>query len=186
MNPHTSLHNTDYTNTDGFDATDRKASDSLSRASAAECKFNDSLGLQGSGPSLDVADAERSVLSYYSGNDSRVANDPNSEQGRGFFASLFREWTHLIKAITTDVLTGTRSSGKNGLLGFSQGGFLATTVAGKDPQISAQGLFYGGIPAAARHEIVQLPPLLELHGDADRVVPLAQGQALVTLAKGLG
>jgi carboxymethylenebutenolidase len=31
-----------------------------------------------------------------------------------------------------------------------------------------------------------MPPLLELHGEADRNVPLAKGEALVKLAKAVG
>ena len=35
-------------------------------------------------------------------------------------------------------------------------------------------------------QVKRMPPLIELHGDADRNVPLATGRALVNLAKSVG
>jgi len=37
-----------------------------------------------------------------------------------------------------------------------------------------------------REEIARLPPLLALHGDADQVIPIGQGRALVDRATALG
>jgi carboxymethylenebutenolidase len=34
--------------------------------------------------------------------------------------------------------------------------------------------------------VKQLPPIIELHGEADRVVPVAKGEALVKLAQSVG
>jgi carboxymethylenebutenolidase len=47
-------------------------------------------------------------------------------------------------------------------------------------------VLYGGMPDQIAHEVKHLPPLLELHGDADRNVPFARGEALVKLAKAAG
>jgi carboxymethylenebutenolidase len=126
------------------------------------------------------------VVEYYRGDDARRANDPDAKRQKEFVASRVRDWSHLISAVASDILAGKRASDKIGLLGFSQGGFLATAVAGQDRRIAALGVFYGGIPNAVRDDITHLPPLLALHGDADRRVPLAKGKALVDLAKGLG
>ena len=126
------------------------------------------------------------LLTYYSGGDNGRANNPDAGQRHAFFASRIRGWSHLISVVTGDILANPRSSGPLGLLGFSQGGFLATEVAGTDRRITALGVFYGGIPAAVREDIVHLPPLLELHGSADKTVPLAEGKELADLAQSLG
>jgi carboxymethylenebutenolidase len=135
---------------------------------------------------LAQAGIDAYLLTYYSGDESRQANNPDTEQRRGFFANRVRGWSRLVSAVAGDILAGKHASGRIGLLGFSQGGFLATAVAGMDRRITALGVFYGGIPTAVRGDIVHLPPLLELHGDADGTVPLADGKALVALAKTLG
>jgi carboxymethylenebutenolidase len=53
-------------------------------------------------------------------------------------------------------------------------------------RIAALAVMYGGMPDAMVPEVKHLPPLVELHGDADRNVPLAKGQELVKLAKAVG
>jgi carboxymethylenebutenolidase len=45
---------------------------------------------------------------------------------------------------------------------------------------------YGGMPDAMVSELKHLPPLIELHGEADRNVPPARGEELVKLAKAIG
>src|SRR5258708_19440504 len=45
---------------------------------------------------------------------------------------------------------------------------------------------YGGMPDAMVREVKHLPPLIELHGEADRNVPPAKGEELVKLAKAIG
>ena len=47
-------------------------------------------------------------------------------------------------------------------------------------------VMYGGMPNAMVAQVKRLPPLLEIHGESDRVVPLAKGEELVQLAKRLG
>ena len=45
---------------------------------------------------------------------------------------------------------------------------------------------YGGMPDAMVTVIKHMPPLIELHGEADHNVPLAKGQELVDLARAVG
>jgi carboxymethylenebutenolidase len=126
------------------------------------------------------------LVPYYEGTDRErmVASDAAGRQE--LFAKRLQAWTRLVRDTVGLALAQKECSGSVGLLGFSQGGFLATAVAGQDSRIGALVVFYGGIPKAAQGAIAHLPPLLALHGDADTVVPLASGQALVDLARGLG
>ena len=45
---------------------------------------------------------------------------------------------------------------------------------------------YGGMPDKIAPQVKRLPPLIELHGEADQNVPLARGEELVKLAKAVG
>jgi carboxymethylenebutenolidase len=47
-------------------------------------------------------------------------------------------------------------------------------------------VLYGGMPEKFAPEVKRMPPVIELHGDADRNVPPADGAALVALAKAVG
>ena len=84
------------------------------------------------------------------------------------------------------ILARPDSSGRIGLLGFSLGGYIAANAAARDAHIAALAVLYGGMPDATLVRVKHLPPLIELHGDADRNVPIAKGRQLVALGKSLG
>ncbi|WP_300154731.1 dienelactone hydrolase family protein [Solidesulfovibrio sp.] len=126
------------------------------------------------------------LFTYYDETDPARANDPVAATRQALFRERAPAWAALVRDVVGDVLADARSSGRVGLLGFSQGGFLAVGVAGADPRIDALVVCYGGVPDVFRDAVRRLPPLLELHGDADDVVPPAQGKALVDLARRLG
>lgn len=68
-----------------------------------------------------------------------------------------------------------------GLVGFSRGAFLAVSVASSLPNVRAVVDFYGGAGAgtqSAAEEARGIPPLLILHGEADKVVPVTFANAL--------
>lgn len=126
------------------------------------------------------------LLSYYDDADSREAVQGDAAARQAFFNRRVADWARLVRDCVGDILADGRCSGAVGLVGFSQGGFLATLAAGQDPRIACFVVFYGGIPSLFSDRITRLPPLLELHGDADTVVPLATGKALADRARGLG
>jgi carboxymethylenebutenolidase len=83
-------------------------------------------------------------------------------------------------------LTRPDTSGRIGLLGFSLGGYIAAATALRDDRVAALAVLYGGVPDAMTSDVKHLPPLLELHGEADSNVPLREGERLVKLAKAAG
>jgi carboxymethylenebutenolidase len=125
------------------------------------------------------------LLPYYTGGDARLAQNPIAEERRAYFGQRLRLWSTLVRSAVDDILAEHHASGQIGLLGFSQGGFLSVAAANQDPRISAMTIFYGGIPSVLKDNITHLPPILELHGDADHTVPLPEGKALVDVAHGL-
>jgi len=126
------------------------------------------------------------VLSYYDAADAVATKSKIADERRAVFNQRIRSWASSVSEVVGLILAQANSAGRVGVLGFSQGGFLATAAAAQDQRIAPLVVFYGGIPSPLKNEITRLPPLLELHGDADRVVALADGQALVDLARGLG
>ncbi|MTJ82471.1 MAG: prolyl oligopeptidase family serine peptidase [Telmatospirillum sp.] len=114
-----------------------------------------------------------------------VAGLPADDR-RARFRERAAGWCSLIAGVVGDVRMDGPVSRPVALVGFSQGGFLAAGTAAMDDRVRALVVFYGGIPGMLRARMTRLPPLLELHGDADTVVPPADGRALVDLAKALG
>ena len=98
----------------------------------------------------------------------------------------YESWARLLISVIDAAIARKGTSGKIGLLGFSRGGYLAVETAALDPRISALVVFYGGIPPAMRGHLTHLPPLLALHGEADRNVPISEGRMLVEQAKAIG
>lgn len=126
------------------------------------------------------------LVNYYVGDDAQHANNSDAEQRQIYFSNRVRGWSKVVSTVMDSILSNDLASGRVALLGFSQGGFLATATAALDRRVAALGVFYGGIPTAVKDEITRLPPLLELHGDADRSVPLEEGKTLLELARTLG
>jgi carboxymethylenebutenolidase len=65
-----------------------------------------------------------------------------------------------------------------GLLGASLGSWVALSVGARDRRVSAVVELYGGFPEWEELNPARLPPVLILHGDADRDVPVQQAYHL--------
>jgi carboxymethylenebutenolidase len=70
-----------------------------------------------------------------------------------------------------------------GLVGFSLGSYLSLSLAAYDHRVSAVVDFFGGFPDVLARDLKTLPPVLILHGDADRIVPVSEARELVGLCK---
>ncbi|MGJ4893249.1 dienelactone hydrolase family protein [Bradyrhizobium sp. HKCCYLS3077] len=138
-------------------------------------RYAEALAAQG----IDAA-----LLSYYDEADLRMMASSDRSIRQNYFSEHLSVWSERVHEVTRYLSRRQDCTGKVGLLGFSNGGFLAVASAAQDPTISALVVFYAGI--AGTQESVKLPPLLAIHGDADRVIPLASGRALVDRAKALG
>jgi carboxymethylenebutenolidase len=73
-----------------------------------------------------------------------------------------------------------------GLVGFSHGSWLALSVAARDRRVSAVVEYYGGYPGWDEIDPARLPPVLILHGYADRVVPVNESDKLEAVLKEAG
>jgi carboxymethylenebutenolidase len=125
-------------------------------------------------------------VSYQTAADAHVLATSSRDQREAFDAARFGGWAQRTSAVITSILARPESSGRIGLLGFSLGGYVAAATAALDERVAALAVLYGGLPQAMLSEVKHLPPLLELHGEADVIIPLRKGEELVEVGKRIG
>jgi carboxymethylenebutenolidase len=119
------------------------------------------------------------VVLCYDAADERAMRMPDRAGRLATFQRRLHSWITTVQASIGYVAQQpTTDARRIGLLGFSNGGFLAVGAAGFDRRIRAVVTVYGGMPSALRDRIESLPPTLILHGDADTVVPVDEAYAL--------
>jgi carboxymethylenebutenolidase len=128
------------------------------------------------------------LVSYFTAVDHQALDPKTStrESRDAYNTEHFERWTKRISSVVTEIIERPNSSGHIGLLGFSLGGYVAADTAAHDQRITAIAVMYGGMPDATVPQVKHMPPLIELHGEADRSVPLAKGEELVKLARAVG
>jgi dienelactone hydrolase len=91
---------------------------------------------------------------------------------------LFEKWMACVKAGSDDFI---KNAGKNGIepervgvVGLSMGGFVATSLAVKDPKFTPQALVIvcGGLPEELHAKVDKLPPVMMIYALKDEIVPL--------------
>ena len=65
-----------------------------------------------------------------------------------------------------------------GLASASLGSWVSVSVAARDRRVSAVVEYYGGLPEWEELDLTRLPPVLILHGDADRNVRVEEAYKL--------
>jgi len=122
------------------------------------------------------------MVYYYSDQDvkDRAANAP------GLSIKRFPAWAKLVSDLTADVKKMPDSNGKVGLVGFSNGGNLSAHATPLDPNIDAAVVHYAGVSRVPGFEAKRFPPLLIMHGEADRRQGIELGRKLYDVAKALG
>jgi carboxymethylenebutenolidase len=121
------------------------------------------------------------LVYYYSDADER-----GMSQSGDIFTERYPAWAKLVDDLADHLLTQKDSNGKVGLVGFSNGGILATGASTLDPKINAAVIYYGTEPWPLKERAKRFPPLLVLHGDADQVIPVLAGHQLAALAQDVG
>jgi carboxymethylenebutenolidase len=135
---------------------------------------------------LKAAGIDCYLVRYLTEADGNVFASSAKQDREAHDARRYDAWAKRISAAITAVLARPDNSGRIGLLGFSLGGYVAAATALRDGRVAALAVLYGGLPDAMARDVKHLPPLLELHGEADSNVPLREGERLVKLAKAAG
>ena len=105
--------------------------------------------------------------------------------GENVFEARIYDWAILVDNLADYLKAQKNSIGKVGLIGFSDGGTLATGAAALDKNITAAVIYYGMDSQNVGIEEKRFPPMLLLHGDADQVIPWSQGERLAQHIQGL-
>src|SRR5215469_66289 len=121
------------------------------------------------------------LVYYYSDMDEKYMSN-----GVDVFEQRYPAWAKTIGEMAEYLEKQKDSNGKAGLIGFSNGGILATGASTLDPKITAAVIYYGTDPWPLGTPAKRFPPLLILHGDADQVIPVDAGKELAAEAKSLG
>ncbi|WP_131196930.1 dienelactone hydrolase family protein [Lichenihabitans psoromatis] len=135
---------------------------------------------------LAGANIDTLLFTYFQPGELKAINEARNASSREVeYARSVDQWVSLVRSVASMAREHENSSGSVGLLGFSLGGFVGVAAA-SDPMFSVLTVFYAGLPTFYTRRIDHLPPLLDIHGDADRSVSLSQGSKLVETAKRLG
>jgi carboxymethylenebutenolidase len=121
------------------------------------------------------------LVYYYSDRDDQMMS-----HGVDVFEQRYAAWAKTVDELADNLTKQKDSNGKVALIGFSNGGILATGASTLDPKINAAVIYYGTDPWPLGTRAKRFPPLLVLHGDADQVIPVEAGKELAQEAKQLG
>jgi len=105
--------------------------------------------------------------------------------GENVFEARIGDWAKLVDDLADDLKTAKDSNGKVGLIGFSDGGTLATGASALDPNVTAAVIYYGMDAANVGIEEKRFPPMLLLHGDADMTITWMNSELLAQHVKSL-
>jgi carboxymethylenebutenolidase len=114
------------------------------------------------------------VLDYY------AEKEDDNEQTN--VVSKWSQWQAMIRSAVTYLMEDTSTvKGSVGLLGYSQGAFLAVSIASSIPEVKAVVDYFGGGSSeknVLESQVRNFPPLLILHGDEDSNVPVSMAYSL--------
>jgi carboxymethylenebutenolidase len=126
------------------------------------------------------------VLHYYRADDYAALKEMRLDDAH--YSERFKRWTRVVGSIVSQVATSPLSDERVALVGFSQGGRLAIASAANGARLGALVVLYARLPRTEElnEAIRQLPSTFILHGSADKMVPVADGNAIFLKAQQVG
>ena len=106
--------------------------------------------------------------------------------GENVFEARIGDWVKLVDDLADDLKTRKNSSGKVALIGFSDGGTIATGAAAQDQNITAAVIYYGVDAQNFGIEAKRFPPMLLLHGQDDTTITWMNSELLAQHVKKSG
>ncbi len=112
------------------------------------------------------------MVHYFEATDTTYSDPGTTKQN-------FRRWREVVKAALRHLAeVSSVDAERVALLGVSLGAFLSVSVAGSwqesQPVLKAVLDYAGGLPNDRLDRMVRMPPVLILHGEDDRVVPVGE------------
>jgi dienelactone hydrolase len=114
------------------------------------------------------------VLDYYA--------ETGRDTGQTDIASKWPQWQAMIRSAVIFLQEDSSSYKRSvALIGYSLGAFLAVSTASSIPEVKAVVDYFGGGSSKKdelESEVRNFPPLLILHGEEDKVVPVSMAYSL--------
>jgi carboxymethylenebutenolidase len=114
------------------------------------------------------------VLDYYA--------ETGKDTGQTDIVSKWPQWQAMIRSAVTFLQEDSSSYKRSvGLIGYSLGAFIAVSTASSIPEVKAVVDYFGGGSTekdVLESEVQNFPPLLILHGEEDKVVPVSMAYFL--------
>jgi carboxymethylenebutenolidase len=92
--------------------------------------------------------------------------------------TIWREFPNWLRAVSDSLDFAEKhpraDSSQIGLIGFSLGAYLSLALGAQQRRIRAIVDFFGGLSDYFIERLTQLAPVLILHGEADRIVPVSE------------
>ena len=137
------------------------------------CALHGSGGLNGAG-ALEIGELLAShgfcvfVPHYFAATDTPWADVP----------TIWREFPNWLRAVSDSLDFAEKhpqaDPSRIGLIGFSLGAYLSLALGTQQQRIKAIVDFFGGLSDYFVERLTRLAPVLILHGEADRVVPVSE------------
>jgi len=106
--------------------------------------------------------------------------------GENVFETRIGNWVRLVDDLADDLKAQKNSSGKVALIGFSDGGTIASGAAAQDKNITAAVIYYGTDAQNFGIEAKRFPPMLLLHGQDDTTITWMNSELLAQHVKKAG
>ncbi len=106
--------------------------------------------------------------------------------GENVFEARIADWVKEVDDLADVVKAQKQSNGKVGLIGFSDGGSIATGAAALDKNVSAAVIYYGTDAQNFGIEEKRFPPMLLLHGEIDGTITWMNSELTAQHVKSLG
>lgn len=106
--------------------------------------------------------------------------------GENVFEARIGNWIKLVDDLTDYLKVQQNSSGKVALIGFSDGGTIATGAAAQDKNVTAAVIYYGTDAQNFGIEAERYPPMLLLHGQDDTTITWMNSELLAQHVKKTG
>lgn len=103
--------------------------------------------------------------------------------GENVFEARIGNWAKLVDDLADYLKSQKNSNGKVALIGFSDGGTLATGAAAQDKNITAAVIYYGIDAGNFGIETKRFPPMLLLHGEDDTTITWMNSELLAQHVK---
>jgi carboxymethylenebutenolidase len=98
-------------------------------------------------------------------------------------ASNYRRWAQVAEDIVADLRSHPIPRKKIALAGQALGASVALVAASQKIGVDAVAEWSGGLPNEFFSQVQSLPPLLILHGDQDKQVPIVNARQLIRLCE---